>query len=478
MNYRSIVHTLGWVLIFEAFLMLFPLICSIIYKESSGDAFILCLLICLLFGGILLLIPSKRNTMYAKEGFVTVALSWITMSIFGALPFVFSGTTQSYIDALFEITSGFTTTGASILTDLDSVPKSIILWRSFSHFIGGMGVLVFLVALLPLFGGNNLHLFRAEAPGPSVNKLVPKMRQTAIILYSIYISLTGLQIIFLLFGGMNFFDAITISFGTAGTGGFSIVNSGFADYSPYVQNVVTVFMIIFGIDFSLYYLILIGNFRLAFSSSELKAYLGIIITSIIIITLNIRDIYPDIMEAIRLSAFHVGSIITTTGYCAADFNMWPQLSKTILVLLMFIGACAGSTGGGIKVSRIIILLKSIAKEIKIASHPRSTHKITMNKRLVEHETIRSVNVFIMSYLMIFALSLLLISIDNKDFTTSFTSVLATLNNIGPGLCEVGPISNFSGFSDFSKIILTLDMLIGRLEIFPVLVLFSPYTWKK
>ena len=478
MNYRMIAHTLGWVLNIEAACMLLPLICAWIYKESCVLAFLICILICAFLGGLLVFKAPKNRTMYSKEGFIIVALSWITMSIFGSLPFFISGYIPSFIDALFETVSGFTTTGASILKDVEALPKSLIFWRSFTHWIGGMGVIVFLVAILPLSGGGNMYLIKAETTGPAVSKLVPKVRSTAKLLYSIYIVLTFIQIVLMLIGGASLFDALTLSFGTAGTGGFAIKNSSIADYSPYIQNVITVFMIIFGVDFSLYYLIIIKKWKLAVKSDEVRAYLGIIAVSIIIICFNCRSLFGSFGETLRHAAFQVGSIITTTGYSTTDFNKWPELSKAILVMLMFIGACAGSTGGGIKVSRILILLKSIVKEIKIAAHPRSTHKIKMNSRVVEHETVRAVNVFIASYLVIFALSVLIISIDNADFTTNFTAVIATLNNIGPGLSKVGPVENFSLYSPLSTIVLIFDMLVGRLEIFPLLILFSPYTWKK
>ena len=478
MNYRMIKHTLGWVLNIEGASMLLPLVCAFIYKENCVWVFSVCILLCVLMGTLLVVKPPKNKTMYSRDGFIIVALSWITMSIFGSLPFVISGYIPNFIDALFETVSGFTTTGASILTDIEALPKSLVFWRSFTHWIGGMGVIVFLVAILPLSGGGNMYLIKAESTGPAVSKLVPKVRSTAKLLYGIYISLTIIEIILLLVGGASVFDALTLSFGTAGTGGFGVRNSSVAEYSPYIQNVITVFMIIFGIDFSLYYLIIMKKWKLAFKSEEARAYLGIIAVSIIIICFNCRELFSSFGETLRHAAFQVGSIITTTGYATTDFNKWPELSKAILVMLMFVGACAGSTGGGIKVSRILILLKSIVKEVKIAAHPRSTHKIKMNSRVVEHETVRAVNVFIASYLVIFVFSVLIISLDNADFTTNFTAVIATLNNIGPGLAKVGPVENFSFYSPLSTIVLTLNMLIGRLEIFPMLILFSPYTWRK
>lgn len=478
MNIRIISYIIGWVLNCEAACLLLPLVCAFIYDEPCAMVFAMCIALCLLAGVALTFKPPAKRSMYSREGFITVALSWIVISLFGALPFYFSGYIKNFIDAVFETVSGFTTTGASILTDVEVLPKSLLFWRSFTHWIGGMGVLVFLVAILPLSGGDNFHLIRAESPGPSVSKLVPKVGASAKILYGIYILLTVIQTVLMLLGGLSLFEALTLTFGTAGTGGFAILNSGLATYSPYIQNVVTVFMIMFGIDFTVYYLILIGKLRLSTLSDEVKAYLGIIFTAIVIISINCRSLFSGVSELVRHVAFQVGSIITTTGYSTTDFDKWPELSKTILVLLMLIGACAGSTGGGIKVSRIMILIKSIAKEIKIAAHPKSTHKITMNKRPVEHETIRAVNVFIASYLLIFVASVLIISIDNNDFTTNFTAVAATINNIGPGLAKVGPTANFSLYSPLSTVVLTFDMLVGRLEIFPMLMLFSPYTWRK
>ncbi len=478
MNYRVIVYTLGCVLNFEAIALLLPLICAVVFGEACTTAFAACITVCLVIGIPIVMKKPGETSMYAKEGFIIVALSWIIMSVIGALPFVISGSIPNFINALFETVSGFTTTGASILSDIEALPKSMLLWRSFTHWIGGMGVLVFIVAILPISGGSNLYLIKAESPGPAVGKLVPKIGATAKILYTIYTVFTIIQIILLKIGGMSLFEAVTISFGTAGTGGFAVKNSGVAEYSPYLQYVITVFMIIFGVNFSLYYLILIGHIKEALHSTELKVYLGVIIASIALISINIRNMYPTVEETVRHSAFQVGSIITTTGFATADFNKWSDLPKTILVMLMFIGACAGSTGGGIKVSRIIILAKSIIKELKIAVHPRITYKTSIDGRLIEHETLRAVNVFIIAYAAIFAASLLLISIDNLGFTTNFTAVAATINNIGPGLEEVGPMSNFSAFSPFSKLILIFDMLVGRLEIFPMLVLFSPHTWKK
>lgn len=479
MNYKVILRTLGSVLNIEATCMILPMICALCYRDSENfKVYLLSAVLCLIVGIALSFLKPKHKTMYSRDGFVTVALSWVVISLFGAVPFVVSGCIPNFVDAFFETVSGFTTTGASILTDVESLPKAHLFWRSFTHWIGGMGVLVFLVALLPLSGGSNVHLLRAESTGPSVSKLVPKVRSSAKILYLIYIGMTLIEIVILLLGGMNLFESLTLSFGTAGTGGFGIVNSSIAGYSPFVQNTITVFMILFGIDFTIYYLVITRRFKDALKSDEYKVYLSIIVISALIISINCRNIFPDFATSLRHGFFQVGSIITTTGYATADFNTWPALSKTILVVLMFIGACAGSTGGGIKVSRILILLKSIRKEIKIAAHPKSTHKISMNGKTIENETVRNVSVYIAVFLALFAISLLIISIDNFDFTTNFTAVAATINNIGPGLEIVGPTGNFSQFSLLSKIVLSLNMLIGRLEIFPILMLFSPFTWKK
>lgn len=479
MNYKVIMHTLGWVIGFEGICMLLPLICSLCYGENFiVTTFAVCIAICLFVGLALTRLAPKNRAMYAKEGFLTVGLSWIVMSVFGALPFVISGAIPSYIDALFETVSGFTTTGASILKDIEVLPKGILFWRSFTHWIGGMGVLVFLVAILPLSGGNNFYMMKAESQGPAVGKIVPRVRATAKILYQIYAVFTVVEIVLLLAGGMNLFEAVTTAFGTAGTGGFGVRNSSMGEYSSYIQSVVTIFMIIFGVDFSMYYLLLIKRGKDVWRSEELRVYLEIIIISTLIITFNVMGMYDGFGEALKHGAFQVASIMTTTGYATTDFDLWPELSKTILVVLMFIGACAGSTGGGIKVSRIIIMLKSVVKSLKISAHPKSTHKITMNGRAIEHETIRGVNVFIISYLAIFVLSMLIISLDNFDFTTNFTAVASAINNIGPGLEAVGPTQNFSPFSSLAKIVFIFDMLAGRLGIFPILILFSSHTWKK
>lgn len=478
MNGKIIRYVIGWVLIFEAVFMAPALLTAVIYREKEGFDLALVAGLCLIVGGVLTRIKTQNKSMHAREGFVTVALCWIVLSAFGALPFVLSGVIPSYIDALFEIVSGFTTTGSSILTEVESLPKCLLFWRSFTHWIGGMGVLVFVMAVLPLAGGNNMYLMKAESPGPSVGKLVPKVKSTAKLLYGMYVVLSVLQLAFLMFGGMPLFDALTTTFGTAGTGGFGIKNDSLAGYSAYIQGVVTVFMILFGVNFNIYYLIFKGRLKAALQSTELRTYFGIIAVSVVLITANISGMFSSVFEAFRHAAFQVGTIITTTGFATQDFDLWPSFSKTVLVLLMFIGACAGSTGGGIKVSRVIILFKSILKELEVIAHPRSVRKLKMDGHLIEHSVVRSVNVFIAVYIMIFAASVLLISVDNFDMTTNFTAVAATINNIGPGLSIVGPTSNFSMFSNFSKLVLTFDMLVGRLELFPLLILFARRTWRK
>ena len=416
---------------------------------------------------------------YAKEGFVTVALSWIILSVMGALPFVINEEIPNFTDALFEIISGFTTTGASILSDVEALSHCSLIWRSFSHWIGGMGVLVFILAILPLAGGgHSMHLLRAESPGPSVGKLVPRLRSTAMILYGIYFFMTVIELIILLIAKMPLFDAICTAFGTAGTGGFGIKNDSMTSYSTLIQGIGTVFLILFGVNFNVYYLFLIKKPKEALKCEELRYYLGIIGFAILFITINIRGLFPSIFKAFHHAAFQVGSIITTTGFATEDFNIWPQASKTLLVIIMFIGACAGSTGGGIKVSRFALLLKTVGKELSHLIHPRSIKIIKFEGKKVEHDVIRSVNVFLITYVLIFAFSVLAICIDGLDLTTNFTAVAATLNNIGPGLELVGPTQNFSVFSSFSKYILMFDMLAGRLELFPMLILFTPATWKK
>ena len=478
MNISIIRYILGSVLKFEAALMLLPCLVAVIYRETSGFSFVITILLCLAFGFLLSHRRPSSTVFYMKEGFLSVSLSWILLSIFGALPFLISGEIPAVEDALFEAVSGFTTTGSSILTDVEALTHCILFWRSFTHWIGGMGILVFILAVLPMAGGHRMYLMKAESPGPSVEKLVPRVRETAMILYGIYTAMTLLQIILLVVGKMPVFDAFCISFGAAGTGGFGIKNDSMAGYAPHLQVIVTVFMILFGVNFNIYYLILCRKFRQAFRSEELKAYLGIIGASILIMTWNIRSFFPTLGEALRHAAFQVGSIITTTGYATTDFDLWPQLSKTLLLILMFTGACAGSTGGGIKVSRLLIMAKTVKKELFSITHPRGIKKIKMDGHPVAHETVRAVNIFLIAYMLITAFSVLLISLDDYSFTTNFSAVAATLNNIGPGLDQVGPVENFHLFSPFSKCVLIFDMLAGRLKLFPLLILFAPSTWRR
>lgn len=477
MNYAMIRYMLGYICYFEAIFLALPCIVSIIYKEKSGFSFAAIMLLCAAVGFTMTFKKPKDRTMFAKEGLVTVALSWIILSIFGAVPFVISGEIPSMTDAFFETVSGFTTTGASILTNVEGLSQTALFWRSFTHWVGGMGVLVFILAIIPTKSDSGIHLMRAESPGPSVNKLVPKVRTTAMILYGIYLGMTVVEIVFLLVGGMPLFDSLTIAFGTAGTGGFAIKNDSIASYSTYLQGVVTVFMIMFGINFHVYYLFLVKRPKEALRTGEMWAYLGIIGTSVLVIAFSVRDMFPSFFLALHQSAFQVGSIITTTGYATVDYEAWPEIARTILVLLMFIGACAGSTGGGIKVSRIIILFKGVKKEITMISHPRSIKKVKIDGRLVEHDVVRSVNAFLVIYAVIFVISLMIISLDNMDMTTNFTAIAATLNNVGPGLGIVGPTGNYAAFSDLSKLVMSFDMLAGRLELLPMLILFVPSTWK-
>lgn len=476
MNTRMIGFVLGRILLTEAGLLVLPAITAALYGEILWP-WAATILLTALCGVCLSRTKPARTALYAKDGFVTVALAWLAMSAFGALPFVLNGDIPHYIDAFFETVSGFTTTGASILTAVEPLSRGGLFWRSFTHWVGGMGVLVFIMAFVPLSGGQNMHIMKAESPGPSVSKLVPRVKTTAMILYSIYFVLTFAEFIALLIGGMRVFDALNTAFSTAGTGGFGFRNDSFASFSPALQIIVTVFMLIFSINFSSYYLLITGKLKDAFNS-ELKVFALIVISAITVITLNIRHLFPSVGDALRNASFTVASIVSTTGFSTADFDLWPELSRTILVLIMFIGACAGSTGGGIKVSRIIILFKSMAKELSVMIHPKQVRKITVDSHAIDHETVRSVNVYMVCYIMVFVISMGVMSFDNYDLITNFTAVAATLNNVGPGLELVGPTQNFGFMSSPAKIILIFDMLAGRLELFPMLLLFAPATWKK
>ncbi|MBE5780569.1 MAG: TrkH family potassium uptake protein [Clostridiales bacterium] len=478
MNIRMICHTLGNILRVEAALMMLPTLVGIIYGDDV-TAFYATIGILLVVGSAMSFRAPKNKNIYAKEGLLTVALCWVLMSAFGALPFFLSGAIPSYMDAFFETVSGFTTTGSTILVDIEALPMGMLFWRSFTHWIGGMGVLVFVLAIIPMAEGRNMHLMRAEVPGPTVGKLVPKMKSTAKILYGLYLGLTIIEVGFLMAGGMPFIEALLAAFSTAGTGGFCIKNASIAYYnSAYIDAVITVFMILFGINFNLYYLILIKRFKQAFKSEELRWYLGIILTATVLITLNIMHQYSGFMEAGRYASFQVGSIITTTGFITADYGQWPMFSQCILLLLMVFGACAGSTGGGIKTARLIILVKSMARGIKQMTHPRTVSVVTLDGKTVDDETMRGVNYFFTTYIALFALGVLLVSLDGMAFGDTFGSVLTCINNVGPGMGSVGAVGNFAHLSVLSKGVLTFMMLVGRLEIFPMLMLVLPSMWRK
>lgn len=477
MNSSIIRYILGQVLKIEGILLLLPCLVAVWYREITGLSYFAVAVFCFLLGLLMTRRKPANHVFYMKEGCVATALSWIALSFFGCLPFVFSREIPSFTNALFETVSGFTTTGASILNDVEALSHCALFWRSFTHWIGGMGVLVFLLAIIPMSGGSNINLMRAESPGPSVGKLVPKMKSTARILYAIYFGMTITETVFLLAGKMPLFDALCTSFGTAGTGGFGILNDSMGSYSPYLQWVVTIFMILFGINFNAYYYMLYRNFKKALHMEEVRHYLLIILISTGIIFIGLVQQTMNIADALRHAAFQVASIITTTGFSTADFDLWSEAGKTVLVLLMFIGACAGSTGGGIKVSRITLLFKTIGKELNSYIHPKSIRKIKMEGKPVEHEVVRSINVYFITFMLLFCGSVFLVSLEGKDLITNFTAVAATINNIGPGLALVGPTQNFSIFHSFTKYVLIFDMLAGRLELFPLLTLFHPTIWK-
>ena len=482
MNYRMMGKFLSQTLLIEGLFMLPALIISLCCGETSAAwAFLQTVLAIALVTGVLYLLCKSAPTAFgAKEGLACVSISWIVMSLLGCLPFYLSREIPRYIDALFEIVSGFSTTGASVVANVEGLSKGILYWRSFSHWLGGMGVLVFLLALSPgdsKGSGFTMHLMRAESPGPDVGKLVPKMRKTAAILYLLYIVLTIVNFLFLLAGGMRVFDAVCTAFGTAGTGGFGIKNDSMAGYSPYLQNVTTVFMLLFGVNFSCYYLLLLGQFRSVFRDEELRLYWGIVVGAIVLIVLNLRGVYTTLEETIRHAAFQVSSIITTTGFATTDFDLWPSFSKAILLGLMIIGACAGSTGGGIKVARVLLLMKSLRRNIRKVLHPKKVQLVRNSGAVVDEVVLDNTNAYLAAYTIILALSFILISLDGFSVATNFSAVLACFNNIGPGLEAVGPTCNFAGFSVVSKLVLIVDMLAGRLEIFPILILLSKSTWK-
>ena len=480
MNITAILNIIGHVMKYEIILLLIPFFVALFYGQGDANAFLYTVLLMIPIALILIKIKGKKNEIYAKEGFLTVGLAWIVISFFGALPFVFSGAIPSLVDAFFETSSGFTTTGASILTEIQSLPKGILFWRSFTHWVGGMGFLIFILALMPTFSGNTIHLLKAESPGPTPGKIVPKIKQTAKILYALYFVLTLIETIFLKSAGLSWYDSIIHALGTAGTGGFSNMNASVAAFNnPAVEWIITIFMLLFGVNFVLYFQLIRGNVKAFFKSEELKWYLIAVFASIIIIAVNIIPFnHGDVTKSIRDSAFQVSSIVTTTGYATVNFNLWPTLSKVILIMLMFMGAMAGSTGGGIKTIRIVIIFKAIRREIDKILHPRRVKSVKIDGNVVEEETISGVFLFIFAYIIISLIAIFIVSFDNFDVTTTVTSVIATLSNIGPGLEMVGPAGNFSAFSDLSKLVLSFCMLAGRLEIYPMLILFSPSLWKK
>lgn len=478
MNYGMIRYIVGKMLLIEGFLLLFPAFVSFLYGEMEGISFLLTAMLLLLVSFLGSRKP-ENTAIYAKEGFLIVALAWVLWSVFGALPFLLSGCIPRFEDAFFEVVSGFTTTGSTILRDIEGLPKCMNFWRCLTHWVGGMGVLVFVMAVLPLSNKNSMFLMRAEIPGPTCDKLVPKARTTARILYTMYLGLSVAEVIFLLAGDMNLYQAVIHTFSTAGTGGFSDRNASVAAFnSAYIDGVITVFMLLFGINFNLYFLLLMKNVKGFFKNEELRNYLGIVAAAIVLITINIMNLYGGVLHAFRYAAFQVVSVITTTGFVTANFDLWPEFSKTILLMLMIVGACAGSTGGGMKVSRIIILGRTITKETRQILHPKSVNVVKLDGKRLTNEETHGVYVYTICYFVILCVSVLLVSVDNFDFTTNFTAVLTTLNNVGPGLAKVGPVENFSAFSCFSKIVLSFDMLIGRLEILPIMMLLAPVTWRK
>lgn len=482
MNVKMMGRFLAQIIAIEAVFMLPALGISLGYGEwGAVKGFVYALSVMTVLACVLFALCRKAGKLFgAREGLVCVGFSWIVLSLLGCLPFWISGVIPVFIDAFFETVSGFTTTGASILSDVESLSKGILYWRSFSHWLGGMGVLVFLLAITPGSGkdkGFTMHLLRAESPGPDVGKLVPRMKQTAMILYLIYIALTVINVVFLLLGGMPLFDALCTAFGTAGTGGFGIKNDSIAGYSPYIQNVCTVFMLLFGVNFSCYYLLLLRQFRSVFKDEELRLYVGIVVVAVGLISWNIYGIYGNIGDTVRHAAFQVSSIMTTTGFATTDFDLWPSFSKAILLMLMVVGACAGSTGGGIKVARVLLLFKSLRRNIRQVLNARKVQVVRNNGRTVDEKILDNTNAYLAAYMIILILSVLLISLDGFSTGTNVSAVLACFNNIGPGLEAVGPTCNYGAYSAFSKLILIIDMLAGRLEIFPILVLLSRSTWK-
>ena len=482
MNFKMMGRFIAQIVAIEAAFMVPALAISLGYGEwAAVKAFAITLGIILALSGIFYALCRRSEKLFgAREGLVCVSLSWIAMSLLGALPFVLSGQVPSYIDALFEIVSGFTTTGASVIANVEGLYKGLLYWRSFSHWIGGMGVLVFLLAILPSGGGSGftMHLLRAESPGPDVGKLVPKMRQTALILYLIYIGLTVMNVIFLLCGRMHWLYALCTAFGTAGTGGFGVYNDSLGSVSPYIQNVTTVFMFLFGVNFSCFYLLLLGKLRSVFKDEELRLYVGLAVASTIAIVLSIRPIYATLEETIRHAAFQVSSIMTTTGYTTTDYDLWPALPKAILLMLMLVGACAGSTGGGLKCIRVLLLFKVLRRNIRQILNPRKVLVVRSNEKVVDEKVLANTNAYFAAYVIILVVCTLILSQDGFNLETNLSAAIATFNNIGPGMAAVGPTCNFAAYGTLSKLTMSLAMLAGRLEIFPILILFSRSTWKQ
>lgn len=478
MNVRMVLYTLAKMLSIEGALLLLPAGVGLWYGERDGVVFAVSGICMILFSLLMLLLKPKDTSFYAREGLIIVALTWILWSLVGALPFVFTGAIPNYIDAIFETVSGFTTTGSTVLSEIEGLSHAVLFWRSFTHWVGGMGVLVFVLAIIPLSDDRSMYLLRAEVPGPTVGKLVPKAKKSAMILYGIYILLTLLEVIFLLFGGMNFFESLLHAFSTAGTGGFSTRNTSLAAFdSAYIDYVVGIFMILFGVNFNLYFFLIIRNFRAVFKSEELRAYLGLIAVAVAVITIDIVPRYGTVGRAFRYAFFQVSSVITTTGFVTADYDLWPTLSKMILMLVLVVGACAGSTGGGLKVSRIVVLLKEVKNTMQKIIHPQAVHVIKMDNKKVDRTTREGITMFLVLYITVVFASILLVSVNGFDFETSTTAVLTCIGNTGPGYGAVGPVENFMKLSYFSKIVLSFDMLLGRLEIIPIIMLFNPATWR-
>lgn len=480
MNIRVVLKLLGTVLLWESILMIPSLIISIADNSYDISAFIITIILIGIIGLSLMQTKTNGLQMRKREGFASVAICWVLMSLLGALPFYLSGAIPSYIDSVFETASGFTTTGSSIITNIESFPRGLLFWRSFTHWIGGMGVLVLTLALMPSLGARSVFLMRAESPGPSPGKLVPKISETAKILYIIYAAMTAIQIVLLVIAGMPVFDSFIHAFGTAGTGGFSSKALSVGAYNnPFIDWIITVFMFLFGVNFTLHYLLIKGDWKSIYKNEEFRLYIFTVITSVILICINILPLYNySIMESLRYSAFQVSTIVTTTGYATSDFNLWPMFSKAILLILMFFGACAGSTGGGIKFIRVLLLFKTVKHEIKHIIHPNSVSTVKLDGRSVDNDIISSILIFFFSYIAVMGVAILIVSLDNFDFMTTFSAVLATISNIGPGFEVVGPMGNYASFSILSKIVLTCCMIIGRLEVMPILLLFSPSIWKK